>query len=1485
MKNKIYKFLFASVFVLAVLQGSSQTDDYSVLFKSGSYTPAISSIDSVSDHWAHGQKWYGAVQFYVLPSYELQKELRAAGLVLAGYIPNNTYLVIVDGVPERSLLEYAGIRSLFELSVEQKTEPLIFNGEYPWWAEAEDDGLLVNVELYEWMEEAAIQRLLQELSYELVSSEPLFNRITLRIQKTQLKDLANLPEVLWIEAAPPANQDENVPGKNLHRSNTLNDGYRGLTGNNIKMGIWDGGVAGPHLDFAGRLTVVQTGTSSDHGTHVAGTMAGAGTINPYARGMAPKATIFGYDYNGSVNTEIATSITTNQIVISQHSYGFGNAFVNCTSRDPYNTNSRGQDVNIYNKPYFLHVHSAGNSQAVCTGGWGTTTGKAAKNTLVVANVSSTEVISSSSSFGPVQDGRIKPEISADGVSIYSTVPNNSYAGGYSGTSMATPVVSGISAQVYERYVQLLGTTPGAATIKAVLCNTAKDIGNPGPDYKHGFGVVNGLKAVKTIEAGNYIVGNVSTGGSATVNVPVPTGATRIKVMLCWTDYPAVSNSNPALVNDLDLTVTDPSSVVFNPWVLSAASPANVATRGADHLNNIEQVTIDNPVAGNYVVQVSGFSVPFGPQSYSITWEVETPHLEVTYPNGGEKIVPGSTQTIHWDQAGLVGTKTIQYSVNGGSTWTNISTSVAAAATWYNWTVPAIGGNKVLIKVTNGTYTDQSDAAFNVLGVPTGFSLVSGCLAGEMRASWVSPGTGATQYAIMKMDTTNGNWDTLVSGITGTTAILTGLNAGTYVWLAIVAVNATSGAVGERSIAQSYFIPSYIPDISVQSVSSSKSTICVGDQTTLTLNAIQYSSPLSAYQFTTSTGNSLVSMANATTVLNSGNNDAPNGVPLDIGFTFNLAGENYAKFSVSPDGWIVLGNTTASAQPTNLVTSTTNSPKIYPYWDDMATGSNGNVKTYLQGTAPNRALIVQWFVTIPRNLTGAANATFQALLYETSNKIEFRYGTMGSASSASASCGITQKGTTYRSVTFSTNTESASVANNSNATPPASGRMYTYTVAPVSNVVWSPATFLNTTSGVQVTASNITATTAYTLTITSASGCTQTYSYTLPVNAKPVPGFTVNNALQPINNQSFVFADTSAGTGNTRLWNFGDGNTATATPFTNTYASTGQYTVKLKVTNSIGCSDSVQKMVTVLQAAPTVAATALSFTNNATTSVQINWVNGNGARRLVLIRPQTAVSLVMPSSGSALTALSVYGSGTRLSDSSYVLYAGTENTVTATGLTAGQTYYVAVIEFNIDGSNWVYQSPAYLTGFNTNTPLPVTWLSVSAQQQSHTSIGVSWLTASELNNDYFEVLRSEDAAVWEVRGRVKSIGNSNVVNEYSYLDIFRDETTETYYYQIRQTDFDGTSKTSGIVKVQLGGKEPQAVSVFPNPVQTSFVVAHPFVEGVTLELIKADGFDGLSLSDYKTGSEIDVRQLPAGLYLLRLSHGGQTLYTHKVYVFH
>jgi hypothetical protein len=296
-----------------------------------------------------------------------------------------------------------------------------------------------------------------------------------------------------------------------------------------------------------------------------------------------------------------------------------------------------------------------------------------------------------------------------------------------------------------------------------------------------------------------------------------------------------------------------------------------------------------------------------------------------------------------------------------------------------------------------------------------------------------------------------------------------------------------------------------------------------------------------YSFSTSTGTVLDPMTGATTLSASANDDnATASTP--IGFSFSFAGASYAHVSVSPDGFAVLGTApfTAANDFSNAITGTVaaNTTMLFPWWDDLATGTTGSVTSVLVGTAPNRIRIINWFVTQPRNTTGAANSDFQLWLYETSNVIEFRYGA-ATGSSADASVGILNNigGLTFRCVTVASHTSSSTVANDANAafntnlagvgrsyvfTPPSCPSPTALNTSFISNtaatLVWSnstsgalnqvqygPSAFvlgtgtIDTTSNLTYSVSGLTASTAYKYYVRSICGAGDSSNWSGPFN--------------------------------------------------------------------------------------------------------------------------------------------------------------------------------------------------------------------------------------------------------------------------------------------------------------------------------------------------------------------------------------------------
>jgi hypothetical protein len=784
--------------------------DYTILLNSGKFIPeenlnVVSRGSDVFRNSIFGNKHYITIQFKTLPNQGLKQQLHAAGIELVDYIPNLAYTAVVDGNFDLTAFRSFPFRSIFQFNTVQKTIPPILNGAIPAHAIKQPGFADVSVITYEKIDAARIRGVLNTLQATILEDMPMFRTFTLRIAEKNLRDLVDLPFVQWVEPIDPPNQKENLLGRSLHRVNVLNDGARNLKGDGINIGIWDEGQVGPHIDFlpSARLTLVEANPSSDHSTHCGGTILGRGIIDPRARGMAPNAQLYSWNFAGNIQNEMFNGIPANNLVVSSHSYG--GSVSSCSvngSQILYSTTSRNTDINLNTYPTHLHVHSAGNSQTACSGGWYTITGsgKTAKNNILVANITTNEGISSSSSFGPTQDGRVKPEISSFGTNVLSTTPNNTYST-FTGTSMATPGVAGSVSLLVQRYKQLNGNSlPPSSLIKNTVCNTAQDLGNTGPDYKFGFGRINALAAVRILEENRYVINTITTGATNDISITVPAGAARLRVMLTWNDPAGSANASPALVNNLNLSAINGATTTL-PWVLDPVNPSLPATKAVDNVSNIEQVTVDNPPAGTYTLRVEGFAVPTGPnQQYSLTWNIEQPYIEVTYPNGLESFSPSTSETITWDNAGITGNQTVEYSLNNGVNWTTISSTVPATTTRLAWTVSAGGSTSTaLIRVSNGSVTDISDANFRILGVPTTLNTSASCNSGEIVFTW-SAVTDATHYDLYRLDEGTGQWVVLSNNIAATTYTATGLTPGASMWFTITARNSTTGAISEKAFA-------------------------------------------------------------------------------------------------------------------------------------------------------------------------------------------------------------------------------------------------------------------------------------------------------------------------------------------------------------------------------------------------------------------------------------------------------------------------------------------------------------------------------------------------------------------------------------------------------------------------------------------------------------------------------------------------------------
>ncbi|MGJ8685204.1 MAG: S8 family serine peptidase [Nonlabens sp.] len=400
-----------------------------------------------------------------------------------------------------------------------------------------------------------------------------------------------------------------------------------IEGQNMEAGIWDGGkVLDTHESLTGRITAGQfLSGSDDHGTHVGGTMIADGT-NANAKGMAPQASLVSYDFQNDTPEIVAEA--SQGMLISNHSYGLIIGNVSQSDLGKYTITATQWDNITYNAPYYLPVIAAGNDRNngvnTSDNGYDILTGNSvAKNPLLVGasignpNYSGPASVpmSNFSSWGPTDDGRVKPDITTKGVGMYST--DNSSNSSYvfrQGTSMSTPAVSGGLILLQQYYNSLNSQYMLACTAKGLVLHTVKEAGvADGPDYQFGWGLLDTEAAATAIqEDGNtaYIKEEVLLQGTTITQSFAANTASKVIVSISWYD-PAVAPNNgpeddatPSLRNDLDIIVTDDNGTTFYPWKLNPQNFNNVATRNSSNdVDNFEKIEIDNP-AGNYTVTVS-----------------------------------------------------------------------------------------------------------------------------------------------------------------------------------------------------------------------------------------------------------------------------------------------------------------------------------------------------------------------------------------------------------------------------------------------------------------------------------------------------------------------------------------------------------------------------------------------------------------------------------------------------------------------------------------------------------------------------------------------------------------------------------------------------------------------------------------------------------------------------------------------------------------
>ncbi|HKI01015.1 MAG TPA: S8 family serine peptidase [Thermoanaerobaculia bacterium] len=624
---------------------------------------------------------HALVQLYRVPDESEREDLSRSGLDLGAYVPANSFIAAIPIDRIDAATRRPEVRWIEPWTADRKVHPRLRAGQVAPWARdpKRPEWVMTMVLLHADADLSRGAALAEAVGG--VAMEPIeaIHGLTIWVPERNLAALAGEEEVLWIEEGPAPLTPTNDGIRSQMKVDPVLSSPYDLSGKGVKLFVFDkGAVRGSHPTFdagsGSRVTVLDGMPSADHSTHVAGTAAGdgSGSAMNRGRGVAPLASILSAGYQqfagtvlfwdnaGDIQTDYQSAVKDHGADLANNSLTANIAYEGypCDVEGNYGVSSalvdqivRGAFSTIGSPSNLIVVWANGNERSGghgrCGANYHTTPEPAcAKNPIAVGAVNSDGgAMTPFSSWGPCDDGRLKPTVSAPGcetgrVTGEAGILSSMAATGYGvmcGTSMAAPAVSGTLALLLEDWrlhghaplFPFANPRPLPALFKAMVIHTAKDLGVDGPDYRFGYGAVDAKALIDLQRAGGTIgsgariswgTGSVATGQSNISYLDVPAGVGELKATLAWDDPAAAAFAATALVNDLDLEVIGPDlTTVYHPWVLDPAQPLLAAATGVNTVDNQEQVLVKNPQPGTWMVRVLGTSVPVAPQSFGLVY--------------------------------------------------------------------------------------------------------------------------------------------------------------------------------------------------------------------------------------------------------------------------------------------------------------------------------------------------------------------------------------------------------------------------------------------------------------------------------------------------------------------------------------------------------------------------------------------------------------------------------------------------------------------------------------------------------------------------------------------------------------------------------------------------------------------------------------------------------------------------------------------------
>jgi Subtilase family len=682
-------FVLLATLVAAGPVGAAPVDPFEIRLLDHRFTPQPLSA---ADHQALAQqgallvakgqeKVHVLVQLRQIPDVAERNDLWRQGLDLGTYASGSAWIAAIPAEQLGSISARPDVRWLTVWDADHKLHPRVKANDFGAWTvdPSRPEFVMLMVQMHHDVELDNLYKIADELGGAAQGRIEGIHGMTVWVPRERIADIAKHEDVLWIEEGAMPLSTTNDGARGAMNVNAINGAPYNLDGTGVRAFVFDGGtVRNTHETFntggPSRVTLLDATAVSSHSTHVAGTVGGDGaptSSGGRGRGMAPDTTILSAGYQqtggtmlfwdnaGDIEADYALARNTHNADLANNSIGSNTASNGypCAREGDYGVSSnmldgivRGDNAMVGSP--VITIWANGNERSggttlsgQCGANYVTTAPPScAKNPIHVGALNSDgSAMTAFSSWGPCDDGRLKPIVSGSGCEtgrvsgetaiLSSTSTSNTSYGLFCGTSMSTPATTGTVALLIEDWRALghggANARPLPALVKAMLIQTARDLGPDGPDFQAGYGLVDAKGLIDLLRAGTGTLGTGTTnwGTDSATNattdsftIAVPANTAELKVSLAWDDAAAAAFVANALVNNLDLELVAPdTTTIHRPFVLSAANPHLPATTGVNTVDNQEQVLVTNPAAGTWTVRVVGTAVPTGPQTYAVAY--------------------------------------------------------------------------------------------------------------------------------------------------------------------------------------------------------------------------------------------------------------------------------------------------------------------------------------------------------------------------------------------------------------------------------------------------------------------------------------------------------------------------------------------------------------------------------------------------------------------------------------------------------------------------------------------------------------------------------------------------------------------------------------------------------------------------------------------------------------------------------------------------